>query len=88
VDTYIDVYVPYPDAKVASILCGPWGSCKYAAGVGVNLYDDFLCSIAPQRVEAFGREVAIILVHLLLWAAFKGDVRVNEQVISLIPSYL
>ncbi len=61
VGTYIDVDVPYPNAKVASILCGPWGPCKYAASDGVDLDDDFLCSIAPQCVEAFGREVAIIL---------------------------
>jgi hypothetical protein len=88
VDTYIDVDVPYPDAKVASILCGPWGSCKYAARDGVNLYDDFLCSIAPQWFEAFGREVAIILACLLLWAAFEDDVHVHEQLISLIPSDL
>jgi hypothetical protein len=60
VDIYIDVDLPYPDAKVASILCGPWGPCKYAVRDGVDLTDDFLCSIAPQRVEAFGREVAII----------------------------
>ena len=87
-DTYIDVDMPYPNAKVVSILCGPWGPCKYAARDGVNLYDDFFCSIAPQCVKAFGREVAIILARLLLWAAFKDDVCVNEQVISLIPSDL
>jgi hypothetical protein len=29
-----------------------------------------------------------MLAHLLLWAAFEDDVRVNEQVISLIPSDL
>ncbi len=66
VDTYIDVDMPYPNAKVVSILCGPWGPCKYAARDGVNLYDDFFCSIAPQCVKAFGREVAIILASLLL----------------------
>jgi hypothetical protein len=46
VDTYIDVDMPYPDAKVASILCSPWGPCKYAARDGVDLDDDFLCLIA------------------------------------------
>jgi hypothetical protein len=88
VDTYIDVDMPYPNAKVASILCGPWGPCKYAARDGVDLDYDFLCLIAPQCVGAFGREVAIILARLLLWAAFEDDVRINEQVISLIPSDL
>ncbi len=71
-----------------SSLCGPRGPCKYAERDGVDLSDDFFCSIASQCVEAFGREVAIILAHLLLWAAFKDDVRVNEQVISLISSDL
>jgi hypothetical protein len=61
VDTYIDVDVLYPDEKTASILCSPWGPCKYAARDGVNLDDDFLCLITPQCVEAFGREMAIIL---------------------------
>ncbi len=32
--------------------------------------------------------MAIILARSLLWAAFKDDVHVNEQVISLIPSDL
>ena len=47
VDMYIDVDVPYPDAKVASVLCGPRGPCKYALRDGVSLTDDFFCSIAP-----------------------------------------
>jgi len=53
VDTYIDVDVPYPDAKVASVLCGPRGPCKYALQDGLELTDDFFCSIAPRCVEAF-----------------------------------
>ncbi len=88
VDIYIDVDVPYLDAKVVSILCGPRGPCKYAARDGVDLTDDFLCLIAPQCIEAFGREVTIILARLLLWAAFEDDVHVNKQVISLISSDL
>jgi len=54
---YIDVIVPHPDAKVASILCGPRGPCKYAMREGVELTDDFFCSIAPRCVEVFGRDV-------------------------------
>ncbi len=44
---HIDVDMPYPNAKVASILCGSRGPCKYAARDGVDLSDDFLCSTAP-----------------------------------------
>ena len=29
VDTYIEINLPYPDARVASILTGPHGPCKY-----------------------------------------------------------
>ena len=89
VDMYIDVDVPYPDAKVASVLCGPRGPCKYALRDGVSLTDDFFCSIAPRCVEAFGREVGIILARSLLWAAYKKEVRTNNQmVVSIIPSDL
>ena len=28
VDTYIDVDVPFPNVKVASVLCGPHGGCQ------------------------------------------------------------
>ena len=30
VDTYIDVWQPYPDALIAGKLCGPSGACQYA----------------------------------------------------------
>ena len=74
VDTYIDLDVPYLDAKVASVLCGPRGPCKYALRDRLELTDDFFCSIAPRCVEAFGREVGIILARSLLWAAYQKEV--------------
>ena len=85
---YIDVDVPYPDAKVASILCAPRGPCKYATREGVELTDDFFCLIAPRCVEVFGREVGIVLARSLLWAAYEVEVCMNDQVVSLIPSDL
>ena len=88
VDTYIDVDVPFPDAKVASVLCGPRGPCKYVAKDGILLNDEFLCSIAPRCVEGFGRDVAVILARSLLWAAFEHDVRLNDEVVAIIPSDL
>ena len=88
VDVYIDVDVPYPDAKVASVLCGPRGPCKYATRAGADLTDDFFCTIAPRCVEAFGREVGIMLARSLLWAAYEVEVRTNDEVVSLIPSDL
>jgi hypothetical protein len=89
VDTYIDVDVPFPDAKVASVLCGPRGPCKYSAKDGVEVNDDFLSSIAPRCAEAFGGDVAIILARSLLWAAFEPKtVLVNNVAVSIIPSDL
>ncbi len=41
VDVHIDVDVPYPNAKVASILRGHRGPCKYATREGVELTDVF-----------------------------------------------
>jgi len=88
VGVYIDIDVPYPDAKVASVLCGPRGPCKYALRDRVSLTDDFFSSIAPRCIEAFGREVGIILARSLLWAAYEKEVRTNKKVISVIPSDL
>ena len=34
VDQYIDVFQPYPDAKVAGALCGPSGPCIYSVKEG------------------------------------------------------
>ncbi len=41
------MHVPFPDAKVASVLCDPQGPCKYAMRDRVELTNDFLCLIAP-----------------------------------------
>ncbi len=46
------------------------------------------CSITPQCVEVFGREVGIVLARSLLWALYEVEVRMNDQVVSLIPSDL
>jgi len=89
VDTYIDVDVPFPDAKVASVLCGPRGPCKYASKEEIELDDEFLLSLAPRCAEAFGRDVAIILARSLLWAACEPEtVKMQNVAVSLLPSDL
>ncbi len=53
VDICIDVDMPYPDAKVASVLCGPWGLCKYTMRDRVEVTDDFFlfnCSLMCQSI--------------------------------------
>jgi len=90
VDTYIDSDVPFPDAKVASILCGPRGPCKYVVkeGGGLVINNDFFLSLVPRCIDAFGTDIAIIFARLLLWAAFKSTVLYNGDAVSIIPSDL
>jgi hypothetical protein len=89
VNTNIDVDVPFPDAKVASVLCGPCGPCKYASKEGVELDDEFLVSLAPQCAKAFSRDVAIILARSLLWAVCEPEtVEVHNVAVSICPSDL
>ena len=84
VDTYIDSDVPYPDGKVASILCGPRGPCKYAVKEGLIINDDFFLSLVPRCIDAFGHDIAIVLARSLLWASFESAVLVNGNAVSII----
>jgi len=88
VDTYIDADVSLPDAKVASILCGPRGPCKYMVKEGLVIHDDFFLSLVPRCIDAFGTEIAIVFARSLLWAAFKSTVIYNGDAVSIIPSAL
>jgi hypothetical protein len=88
VDTYISSDLPYPNAKMASVLCGTLGPCKYSVVDGMAVTLPFLELIAPRCVVVFGTEVARVLALALLWAAYKGAVTVNGTVCSIIPSDL
>ncbi len=61
VDTYIDINLPYFDAGVASVLCGPWGPCKYATKKGHVILGSFVESIVSNIHAIFGRNVAQVL---------------------------
>ena len=62
VDTYIDPSLPYPDARTASILCGPRGPCKHVCEDGIALSDIFLKSVvAPNACRYFGEKVGLVL---------------------------
>ena len=37
VDTYISMTLPFPDAEISTILCGPSGACRYTAREGVSV---------------------------------------------------
>ena len=85
VDTYIDVDQPYPDARVAAVLCGPRGPCKYAVKAGMVVPAAFLDSIVPHCCAAFGTQVARVLALPLLWAAYEREAQVSGAQRTLIP---
>ena len=88
VDTYIDVDQPYPDARVAAVLCGPRGPCKYAVKAGMVVPAAFLDSIVPHCCAAFGTQVARVLTLPLLWAAYEREAQVSGAQRTLIPMRL
>ena len=85
VDTYIDVDQPYPDARIAAVLCGPRGPCKYAVKAGMVIPAAFLDSIVPHCCAAFGTQVARVLALPLLWAAHERKAQVSGAQCTLIP---
>ena len=71
VDTYIDVQLPYPDAKVAAALC-VGGPCKYGLRQGSQISDNWLSEfVVPHIMQQYSRDVALTLGRALLWAAFE-----------------
>ena len=90
VDTYIDVELPYPDAKVAGVLA-IGGPIKYELKSNSGLTDEWLLQNVGGAIrQIFLEEVALILSKALLWAIFDEDMsslldnelvqRVKEQV--------
>ena len=87
VDTYIDKFQPYPDARVAAVLCGVRGPCKYVFKNGQHASNEFLESIAPFACEVFGVDVARVLALPLLWAAYECQVtHTDGHEYSIIPT--
>jgi hypothetical protein len=77
VDRYIDVNLPYPDAKVAAALC-IGGPCKYAlkngSGITVNWLHEHVVPHIRQS-EHIKEQVATVLALPLLWACFTPDMQ-------------
>ena len=84
VDTYISPTLPYPDACVASALCGPAGACKYVIKGEYALSDELLVEIAAKSTSVLGSQVARVLSKALVWATFED----NEVTSSLMPRRL
>jgi hypothetical protein len=53
VDTYIEMTLPYPDARIASVRTGPRGPCKYTVKGGNAISDSIIESLVPHIHAAF-----------------------------------
>ena len=88
VDSYIDVFQPYPDAKVAGVLCGTRGPCMYKVKAGMDVPLAFLEWITPNSCAAFNRAIAKVLALPLLWASYEREYVCNGKSYSIIPEDL
>lgn len=81
-DVYDDVELPFPDAKVAALLC-IGGPCKYQLKEGSGITDAFILDIvAPNIRQRLGDQVAMILGKALLWYIFDptGDTDIPQEI--------
>ena len=66
VDSYIDVTLLYPDAKVAAVLC-VGGPIKYTVRDGVSISADWIVQfVVPNIAIHFPRALAVVLGRALL----------------------
>jgi hypothetical protein len=69
-DIYTEINLPYPDAKVAAILC-IGGPCKYVLRNGSGISDQWLSeNVVPCMLDRIQRNVSLVLALPLLWACF------------------
>jgi hypothetical protein len=72
-DVYDDIELPYPDAKVAGLLC-IGGPCKYQVLEESNVTDGFILNyVTPHVRTRTGDRTAIVLGRALLWYAFSDE---------------
>ena len=73
VDTYIDVELPFADAKVAATL-SIGGPIKYHYKEGSGLTDDWLLSnVSIQIGQRFPRRIGVVLGKALLWGIYDEE---------------
>jgi hypothetical protein len=73
VNTYIDLVLPFVDAKCASIL-SIGGPCKYVLKEGSNVSDAWLFEhVVPNIYSRLEGDIAGVLARALLWAAFDNE---------------
>jgi hypothetical protein len=84
-DNYDDMELPFPDAKVASVLC-PGGPVKYKLREGSNMTSRFILQhVVPKIAAKLGNDVAMVLGKAVLWGAFA---EVGEEASSIMPNWL
>ncbi len=77
VDTYIGSNLLNPDSHCASVLCSPWGPCKYIIKGSKNISDVFTLYLVPNIAACFGIDVVQVLALPLLLAAYEGNMSRN-----------
>ena len=76
-DRYVDINLPYPDAKVAAVLC-TGGPCKYALKNGSGVSNMWLvANVVPYMVASprIKDGAALVLAKPILWACFEQDMQ-------------
>ena len=69
-DAYDDPELPYPDAKVAALLC-VGGPCSYRIKEGSAVTDNWILEyVVPRIAASYGQTLAKVLGKALLWAIF------------------
>jgi hypothetical protein len=72
-DVYDDVELPYPDAKVAGLLC-VGGPCKYIMREDSGVTDQFILEYVTVKARTrVGDQVALVLGKALLWYIFDPE---------------
>jgi len=68
---YDDVELPFPDAKVASLLC-VGGPCSYRVKEGANNVNDnwIRTHVVPETTIVYDAELSLILGKAILWLSF------------------
>jgi hypothetical protein len=75
VDAYLELELPWPDAKVASTVC-IGGPCRYALKENSGVTDDWLLAhVVPNIFVKFEAGIALTLARPLLWACMDNDRR-------------
>ncbi len=84
-DVYDDVELPYPDAKVASLLC-VGGPCSYRVKEGANVTDLWIReNVVPRTTATYDNELALITGKAILWLCFSEfSARVPETMLNRI----